>query len=117
MDTQEAKCGEQGKTVGRLSPTQRGLMGTCAQNSAPGRTSKMMLRQPERTVMDPLVEEWIPEQRSLCVWGQGQWGSWGRGVAWREKVLMRLSLDCGVHSSSLRRKVWVGNKGLGYRSR
>ena len=26
------------------------------------------------------------------------------------------SLDCWVHSSSLRRKVWVGNKGLGYRS-
>lgn len=43
--------------------------------------------------------------------GGGEW------VAWGEKVLMSSSLDCWVHSSSLRRKVWVGNKGLGYRSR
>lgn len=42
----------------------------------------MMLRQPKRAVMAPLVEGWIPEQRSLCVWGQanGAAGGWGRGV-------------------------------------
>lgn len=49
----------------------------------------------------------------MCL-GAGKWAAGagsGEWVAWGEKV-DEFKFDCWVHSSSLRRKVWVGNKGL-----
>lgn len=48
--------------------------------------------------------------------GRGH-GSVGGGGLEREGAdELSSSLDCWVHSSSLRREVCVGNRGLGYRS-
>lgn len=48
----------------------------------------------------------------MCLGGGD--GSVGGGGLEREGAELSSSLDCWVHSSSLRRKVWVGNRGLGY---
>lgn len=67
----------------------------------------------ERAVMASLVEKWTPEKRALCAWrGDGSVG--GGGLEREGADELSSSLDCWVHSSSLRRKVWVGNRGLGY---